>query len=277
MKALKPILILCITICCFASCKKEVDMTLVQKTVLENADIRQIEVADAWQVTVIVDSTNFVELEYSAYLKNYIKAKMDGNRLEIGFNGSIYPAINSVFCATIHTSQIECIEADDAAILNFTGVFEGTQLAVKLNDASVCSSLVFTGNYCEIEVDGASKLLNFQYEGPVCKAALHDASQFIGQIHAREALHVTLEDASRFVNEGGSTAQADIKVRCGSQLNMVETQTHEMHVELSEASVATVWVDALLKCTLTEASTLYYKGNPEINVDCSDDSQLIPL
>ena len=277
MKALKPILILCITLCCIASCKKETDMTLMQKTVLENADIRQIEVADAWEVTVIADSTTFVELQYSAYLENYIKTKMDGNRLEIGFNGSTYPATNSVFRATIHTSQIECIEADDAAILNFTGVFEGTQLAVKLNDASACSRLTFAGNYCEIEVDGASKLLNFQFEGPVCKAALHDASQFIGQIHASEALHVTLEDASRFVNEGGSTAQADIKVKCGSQLNMVETQIHEMHVELSEASVATVWVDALLKCTLTEASTLYYKGNPEINVDCSDDSQLIPL
>ena len=40
MKALKPILFLCVALCLTTSCKKEVDMTLKQKTVLENADIR---------------------------------------------------------------------------------------------------------------------------------------------------------------------------------------------------------------------------------------------
>ena len=69
MKVSRNILIICATICCFVSCKKEVDMTLVQKTVLENADIRQIEIGDAWQVTLIADSNTFVELAYSAYLE----------------------------------------------------------------------------------------------------------------------------------------------------------------------------------------------------------------
>ena len=53
MKTIKTILILCVALCFVTSCKKEVDMTLMQKTVLENADIRQIEVSDAWQVTVV--------------------------------------------------------------------------------------------------------------------------------------------------------------------------------------------------------------------------------
>ena len=68
MKAIKPVLFLCVVLCFATSCKKDVDMTLVQKTVLANVDIREIEIGDAWQVTVVYDSINtFVDLEYSAY------------------------------------------------------------------------------------------------------------------------------------------------------------------------------------------------------------------
>ena len=66
MKTIKTILILCAALCFTTSCKKEVDMTLKQKTVLENADIREIEVSDGWQVTIVADSCTYVELAYSA-------------------------------------------------------------------------------------------------------------------------------------------------------------------------------------------------------------------
>ena len=52
---------------------------------------------------------------------------------------------------------------------------------------------------------------------------------------------------------------------------------NEMHVELAKASEATVWVTSLLEGTMAQASILYYKGNPQIIVDCSDGSQFIPL
>ena len=48
MKVYKPIILLCVAALFATSCKKDVDMTLIQKTVLENSDIRQIEVSDAW-------------------------------------------------------------------------------------------------------------------------------------------------------------------------------------------------------------------------------------
>ena len=38
MKTIKSILILCVALCFATSCKKEVDMTLVQKTLFENAE-----------------------------------------------------------------------------------------------------------------------------------------------------------------------------------------------------------------------------------------------
>lgn len=277
MKALKNILFLCAALCFTASCQKKVDMTLVQKTVLENADIRQIEVSDAWEVTVVADSNTFVEFEYSAYLGERIKAKMEGTQLELGFNGSTYPVISSVFRATVHLSQLEKVEAEEASTIRFKGAFEGSRLEVDLSEASICSGLTFDGDQCEIEVDEASKLIDFRFEGLSCKAALHKASQFNGQIRATDLLDIELTDASRFVNKGGATAKANIKLQNGGLINMVETQVAEMYVALSNSSEATVWVTDLLEGQLTQASSLYYKGNPQKQVDCDDSSTIQPL
>ena len=50
-----------------------------------------------------------------------------------------------------------------------------------------------------------------------------------------------------------------------------------MNIELSDVSEATVWVSDLIMGNLTGASTLYYKGNPQIQIDLDDSSEIIPL
>lgn len=277
MKALKPILILCVALCFATSCKKDVDRTLMQKTVLENVDIREIEVSDTWLVKVVADSNTYVVLEYSAYLENNLKAKMEGTKLEIGFTGNVYPAINSVFRAIVHTPQIEKLYADDASQIQFEGEFTGHQLEIELSDASQCNGPVFTGQSCNLKMEDASLLTGLHFVGSSCIAELEHASQFNGQIEVIDQLEITLEDASRFVNKGGQTARANIKAHDTSRLNMVETSVTEMHVDLTGGSEATVWVNGLLEGWAKDASTIYYKGNPQMNVDCSDDSQLIPF
>ena len=277
MKTIKPFLFLCVALCFATSCKKDVDMTLLQKTALENIDIREIEVSDAWQVTVVADSNSYVVLEYSSYLENNLKAKMEGTKLEIGFAGSIYPAINSVYRAIVHTPQIEKLDADEASKIQFIGEFTGHQLEIELSDASQCNGPVFTGQSCNLKMEDASLLTGLHFVGSSCIAELEHASQFNGQIEAADQLEITLEDASRFVNKGGQTAMANIKAHDASRLNMVETLVNEMYVDLTSGSEATVWVDLLLEGQARDASTLYYKGHPQINVDFSDDSQLIPF
>ena len=277
MKALKPILLLCVALCFATSCKKEVNMTLVQKTVLENVDIRQIEVSDGWQVTVVADSRTFVELEYSAYLEDDIRTIMEGTQLEIGFKGNVYPVINSVFRATIHTTQLEKIEADDASKVQCSGEFTGQTLEVELSDASNCNGLVFSGESCHINMENASLLTGFHFVGSRCNAELESASQFNGQIEAAERLEIELEDASRFVNKGGETAVAHVKAHDASLLNMVETRVNELHVDLSSTSEATVGVSEALEGSLKGLSTLYLMGNPQIQVDCEEGSVIIPI
>ena len=254
MKTIKPFLILCVALCFATSCKKDVDRTLLQKTVLENVDIREIEISDAWQVKVVADSSTFVVLEYSAYLENNLKARMEGTKLEIGFAGSVYPAINSVFRAIVHTPQIEKLDADEASQVQFIGEFTGHQLEIELSDASQCNGPIFTGQSCNLKMEDASLLTGLHFVGSSCTA------------------EITLEDASRFVNKGGVTDLSNIKVHAASHLNMVETSVTEMHVDLTGGSEATVWVNGLLEGWAKDASTLYYKGHPQMSVDCEEGS-----
>ena len=273
MKTIKTILILCTALCFASSCKKEVDMTLTQKTIFENADIREIEVSDGWQVTVVADSCTYVELNYSAYLEPYVKAKMNDTHLELGFMLKTFTAINSEFRATVHLRQLEKIDAKTASKVTFTSSYNGERLYVNLTDASSCNALTYTGDKCEIVMDAASKLLDFQFDGATCIASLTKSSR----IHATELLDLDLNGNSRFINRGGETARADIKLHDGSMLNMVETQVNKLYAELSEASEATVWVTEYLKATLNDASTLYYKGNPLKDLACHDNSEVKPL
>ena len=126
-------------------------------------------------------------------------------------------------------------------------------------------------------MEDASVFTGFQFDGSSCKAELTDASQFNGVIKVTEQLDVDLDDASRFVNKGGETALANIKVRDASRLNIVETLVNEMHVEITDGSEATVWADSLLEGRVRDASTLYYKGHPQLQVDCGDGSFLRPI
>lgn len=279
MKVYKPLLILCVALCIATSCKKEVDMTLMQKTVLENADIRGIEVGDAWQVTVVTDSSTYVELEFSAYLEPYLKTKMDGTRLDIGFTGNVRPVINSTFRATIHTDKIEKIEAEDAAELQFSGHFSDTSdsLLVHLKDASLCTGLDYSGRECKVVIEDASQFLGFHLSTTNGEVKVSDASTCKGHFDMRFHLVADLSGASRLITFGGAAPNAMINLQDASLLNMVQTEVSEMHANLSGASEATVHVSDRIAGMLTEASTLYYKGHPQLDVDCSDDSQLIPF
>lgn len=276
MKAIKAILILCVTICFTSSCKKDLDMTLKQKTQFENADLRQIEVGDAWELHLVADTVTYVEVDYSAYLEPYLKVRMEGTKLEVGFTTKVYPTLNSVFRATVHTPHLDKLEAQDAAQVRCEGILQGHETEVSLAEASRCHGLEIEGESCLIKLDDASVMTGLQFVGKRFKAVLEDASQFNGELVATENTEIDLGDASRFVGKGTS-GQASLRLTDACILNMAETEVGAMTVELSDGSVATVFVTQTLDGTLTDGSTLYYKGNPQKNIECSDDSRLVPF
>ena len=281
MKAIKPILFLCMAFCFATSCQKEADRTLVQKTVLENNTLSQIHIDDAWEVTIVYDSLNsFVELEYSSYLEDNVSVGEINGWLAIGFSDKVYPLTGSVFKATVHTREKEhlSISAENDCVINMEGRFELEEgFDIDLHNSTVCSGLEVSAPSCSILVTNDSQLLDVKYIGTGCSVLVTKDSSCKGYFNVAHNFNASALIQSQLIVFGGSMPSASIEVKEAGTINMAQIEVEEMDVNLSGASEATVNVTEALSGFLLEGSTLYYKGHPQINIDCSDDSQLIPF
>jgi len=280
MKPLAFAIIICATIPWFSSCKKNIDMTLVQKTQFENANIQQIEVGDAWQVTIVADTTNsYVDVEYSAYLEDYVNINMEGTKLTIGFKSYIYTQAGSVFKATVHTSSLNSLKAYEASKLTCDGEFRPTQspIEIALDEAASCNGLQLNGEHITISAKSASQLLDFNINSNNCVVSVNESSVCKGDFYTGSHFEAHLTDASQLITFGGSALYGELTLDSASLLNMAQTAVDEMSVTLSNASEATVNVSERLEGSIKEASTLYYLGHPQIEIECSEDSEVIPL
>ena len=280
MKTIKTILILCVALCIATSCKKEVDMTLVQKTVYENTDISLFHVDDAWEVTFVYDSLNsYVELEYSAYLEEHVSVWDTNGWLNIGFKGYVYKQPGSVFKAKVHTSEREhlYIMANNASVITLEGLFELENINFDLFNASICNSFEVTSQSCGIELTYGSQLYGVNFNGTNCTVYAHKGASCKGYFNVEQTFTTGVAINSQLIIFGGSMPSASIEVKEAGTINMVQAEVKDMHVYLDGASEATVNVSETINGFLLEGSTLYYKGNPQIDVACSDDSQLIPF
>ena len=280
MKTIKTILILCVVLCFATSCKKEVDMTLVQKTVYENNDISMFHVDNGWNVTFIYDSLNsYVELDYSAYLENYISVRDANNWLNIGFTGKVYPETGSVFKAKVHTSEREhlYIMANNASVITMEGLFKLENMNFDLFNASICNSFEVTSQSCGIELTYGSQLYGVNFNGTNCSVYAHKGSSCKGYFNVEQTFNTGVAINSQLIVFGGSMPSASLEVKEAGFVNMAQAEVENMHVYLDGASEATVNVTETISGFLLSASTLYYKGNPQTDVECSDDSQLIPF
>lgn len=255
-------------------------MTLVQKTVYENTDISLFHVDDGWEVTFVHDSLNsFVELEYSAYLENYISLRDTNNWLSIGFTGKVYPETGSVFKAKVHTSEKEFLSiiAENNSIVNMEGPFELQDINMVLGNATVCNGFKVSAESCYIHLVDGSQMLGVQYSGTNCTVSASKESSCNGYFHVEETFKAEVHISSRLIVFGGSIFSASIEVKDTGFINMAQAEVKDMSVYLAEASEATVNVSETMSGFLVSASTLYYKGHPQIDIDCSEDSQLIPF
>ena len=256
-------------------------MTLVQKTVLENNTLQQIHVDDAWKVTVVYDSLkSFVELEYSAYLENYISVKETNNWLDIGFTGKVYPEVGSVFKAIVHIQKKDylSIKADNASVITMEGLFELEDgMNLELHNGSVCNGLEVTTQLCDITLTYDSHIYGVNFNGANCTVYATKRSSCKGYFNVEQSFTTDVVISSQLIVFGGSMPSASLEVKDAGTINMVQAEVKDMSVYLDGASEATVNVTGNISGFLLSGSTLYYKGHPQIDVDCSDDSQLIPF
>ena len=276
---MKKLSLVLLVICAmtFTGCReKELDMTLVQKTVFEDATITAITVKDAWNVTVVQDGRTYVELEYSAFLEDYLKVVMEVQELSIGFYRYLYLPSNTVMNATVHTASVEKLHFSDATKVILDGIFPETNLTFKLSDAATCKGGRFTGK-ADLELSDAATMVGFDFEGETCSVELSDASTFKGNLSVIDHLDIVVEDASHLTTYSGHAPHAEVEVSDASSLNMLETEVGTMNITVKDASEASVFVTTTLEGTVKDASELYYKGNPSLNVTCDDTSIIRPL
>lgn len=281
MKTIKTILILCAALCFATSCKKEADMTLVQKTVLEDNTLSLIHVNHGWEVDIVYDSLNsFVELEYSAYLDDFILVREINNWLEIGFNQKVYPLASSVYKATVHTMEKEhlSIRAENESVIALKGPFVLTEsIDMELINASTCSEFTVAAPSCSILVTEDSQLLNVIYTGTNCSVLVTKNSACKGIFDVEQSFNAGAKISSQLIVFGGSIPSATLGAGDESTINMAQVEVEEMNVNMASASEAMVHVTNTLSGFLLEGSTIYYKGHPQLDVECSENSQLIPF
>ena len=281
MKTIKTILILCVALCFATSCKKEADMTLVQKTILENNTLSLIHVNHGWEVDIVYDSLNsFVELEYSAYLGDYVLVREINNWLEIGFSQKVYPLAGSVYKATVHTMEKEHlnIRAENESVIAMKGPFVLTEsIDMELINASTCSEFTVAAPSCSILVTEDSQLLNAIYTGTNCSVLATKNSSCKGIFDVDQSFHASAKISSQVIVFGGSIPTATLGAGDESTINMAQANVETMNVNIAGSSEATVNVSSSISGFLLEGSTIYYKGHPQLDVECSEDSRLIPF
>ena len=264
----------------FIGCReKDLDMTLVQKTLFEGTTMNEITAEDAWNITIVQDNeSSFVELEYSAFLEEYLQVGKEDSELKIGLTRGLKLPSNTVMNATIHTASVQKIQLSDAVNATIEGQFPESSLTMELDDASTCKGGNFSGR-AEVKLNDASTLVDCYFHGHSCDIALDDASVFKGWC-SNDKLIVKLNGASRMTTYGVFASQANVEVAGASFLNMLETVVGEtMIIMVKEASEASVTVQrpGTLEGFVVDASVLYYQGNPIINVGCDATSTLRPL
>ena len=263
----------------FVGCReKDLDMTLVQKTVYEDATITAVTATDAWNVTVVQDGRTYVELEYSAFLEEYLRVTNSDSELKIGFSRSLNIPSNTVMNATVHTPSLQKVHLSEAVSAVLDGHFPEASLTMELEDAATCKGGDFSGR-ADVKLSSASTLVDCYFHGPMCNIELDDASVFKGWF-TEDSLFVKLNGASRLTTYGGVVGGAKVEVSEASSLNMLQTYISRMMFivvqDASEASVA-VTRPAILEGFVMNASTLHYQGNPIVDVACDATSTLSPL
>lgn len=261
-----------------ASCKKDLDMTLLEKQLYEEVAFDAIIVEDAWEVTVIQDDVKRgVVVEYSAFLEEYLKVKRDGSELVVGFTNRLNLPSETVFRATVYVPTLQSLKATKASRMTLEGTFAVTGLLVDLDQASVLRGGSLMGDDAEILLDNASTVVDLSAEVTSCRISLDNTSVFKGRLQTQDHLDILMDDASRMTLYGDLSPKVTAHLTAASMLNMLAVEVADMEVHLNTASEASVKVTGDLTGTLNEASVLYYQGQPNIQLSCDATSNYYPL
>lgn len=264
----------------FVSCNKEIDLTPIQKTVLENELFTGIVADMGWQIEILDDARQGLDLEYSAYLDEYLIAKIvenenGGRSLMLSVNATGLLPSGTVLKAQIHSGSLLLCQLPDT----IDGV--SADFALTLTGKASCVGGAFAA--CRVSLAEASSFRSFTCGGDFCLAANGD-SHCIGTVApagTAARMELSLDNESSFVNFGSCLLDnAKVKVLGNSRLTIANARVlTAMDVELETSEATVCFGDAaLLQGSLIDHSTMYFYGSPDVSqLQCDETSRAIGL
>ena len=260
------------------ACHKEPDLTLVEETVLEGSVINAFTTDGDWEVEVISSDTSRVELIYSKCFEKGISGKLVGNKLLLALSYSEPFPSGATMKARVYTKEISSISLDYYSTAVFKGDFSSSELYMVIANHSSCSSIntTMTGD-CKIMIDKSSMLSDCQITCTKAIIGATNSSRMTGVVAPSDSLIVELNNNSRFVNYQAEPQAVKARIGAASLMNITQTTTQNLDIEIV-ASEASVNVVGHITGSLSDVSTLYYKGSPDMSgLDVSSDSETIQL
>ena len=257
------------------ACKKEPDLTLVEETLYEGTAITAIATDADWEVEVVSSDLTRVVLGYSKCLEKGVSAVLDNGKLSLQLSQSTSFPVGATIKAVVYTNTIGSVALDYSKAV-FTGDFSSTSLTMTLKNNSSCAALsANVAGDCQITLDKTSVLSDCNIACANANIVAGNTSRLAGTIAPSDTLVVELQNNSRFVNYYAEPQAVRAKISSSSLMNIAQTSTQSMEIELVD-SEASVNVSGTITGSLSDGSTLYYKGTPDTSgLDVSDDSSLV--
>ena len=277
MKSRTIPLLLVLLVSVFA-CKKEPDLTIVEETVYEGSVIRSISTDGDWEVEVISSNNTRVELSYSKCLEKGISPRLESGELFLWLNYSSAIPSGATMKAVVYTDELASLNLDYNSNAVFKGSFTGQELNIILKNNSTCSLLnADIETRCKITLDKSCVLSDCNIVCAKAEVVATNSSRVTGIIAPTDSLNVELNNNSRFVNYQAEPHVVKAKLVSSCLMNIIQSLTQNLDIELV-ASEASVNVNGNIIGSLTESSTLYYKGGADMSgLDVSSDSETIQL
>lgn len=258
-------------------------MTVLHRTVLEDEYFRSIISEKLWEITLLQDSVSYIELEYSAYLDDYVKYNTENiyAKLDLDVIGNL-PS-GTIHRAVVHVKEFSTAGLIGGSILHIEGTFN-QYVGIGAMENSHCSGGVFN-NGLELMVCEGSKVTDFESYGSFT-LSMDGNSHCVGKASNTaddDNFYISIGANSSFVNLVEShPSQLELEVANNSLVNMSLTSpTGEITMQIDDNSEVTIDLRQTdrVDISLKNSSTLYYYATPSqhFDFDCDESSQTIRL
>lgn len=260
------ILLLVIMATMLFACSKEYDLSIVETTMFEGGNISAFATNAAWETTIVKSDNQRVELQYSKCLEKGIIANLNNDKLDLGLSISTFIPTGASMRAIVYTDKINSISLNYGSTVEFDGDFRTPSLNIVLAKASSCKELgIAVEGDCNISLDGSSVMSDCNISCTNATIAASNTSHIAGTLAPTNKLDIELKNSSRLVNYLSAPLSVKAKLEAASLINITQTETQSLDIEMS-ASEASVNVSETIIGKLSNASTLYYTGNANIDL-----------